>query len=112
MKITMYELLGMIKDGKAPKKIKINNDNLTLSKTNIIQYNFERSGQLNWDYYIENYRLDEKIVEILEEEKKIPEKLPKSVTDNACSSKDMRLIAITINQLIDYLKAKVRNNER
>jgi hypothetical protein len=24
----------------------------------------------------------------------------------------MRLIAITINQLIDYLKAKVRNNER
>lgn len=40
------------------------------------------------------------------EEKKIPEKLPKTVTDNACSSKDMRLIAITINQLIDYLKSK------
>ncbi len=50
-------------------------------------------------------------VEIIEEkedkeEKKIPEKLPKSVTDNAGSSKDMRLIATTINQLIDYIKSK------
>ena len=67
-KITLYELLGLVKDGKAPKKIKIDDNILTLSKTNIIQYNFEQSGQLNWDYYIENYRLDEKIVEILEEE--------------------------------------------
>lgn len=40
------------------------------------------------------------------EEKKIPEKLPKSVTDNAGSSKDMRLIAITLNEIIDYLKSK------
>ena len=66
MKITMYELLRMIKDGKAPKKIKINSDILVLSKTNIIQYNFERGCQLCWDYYIENYKLDEKIVEILD----------------------------------------------
>lgn len=61
MKITIYELLGLVKDGKSPKKIKIENDILTLSKTNITQYNFERWGQLNWDYYIENYRLDEKL---------------------------------------------------
>ena len=26
MKITMYELLGLVKDGKAPKKIKSNGD--------------------------------------------------------------------------------------
>ena len=43
---------------------------------------------------------------LVEEEKKIPEKLPKSVTDNTGSSKDMRLIAITLNEIIDYLKNK------
>ena len=26
MKITMYELLGLVKDGKAPKKIKFRNE--------------------------------------------------------------------------------------
>lgn len=69
---------------------------------------FKGSGEglLQWcvsSFDTQNHFIDE--VEILEE-KKIPEKLPKSVTDNACSSKDMRLIAITINQLIDYLKSK------
>lgn len=114
MKITMYELLGMVKDGKIPKKIKINNDNLTLSKTNIIQYNFERSGQLNWDYYIENYRLDEKIVEI-PEEKKIPEKLNldykhiKHVEETFFKEEILMYcdnLQYKINEIIDYLKSK------
>jgi uncharacterized iron-regulated protein len=123
MKITIYELLGMIKDGKAPKKIKIDNDILTLSEINIIQYNFERSGQLNWDYYIENYRLDEKVVEILDkdfklEEKKIPEKLDirqeKNIKNNwkwkvygkehsYNISTPQKIIADKLNEVIDYL---------
>ena len=107
--ITIYELLGMVKDGKEPKKIKIENDILTLSKTNIIQYNFEQCGQLNWEYYIENYRLDEKIVEILDkdfklEEKKIPEKIKE---DNAIWEEQARDIDYyfknTINDIVDYL---------
>lgn len=116
--ITIYELLGMVKDDKAPKKIKIDNDILTLSKTNIIQYNFKRSGQLNWDYYIENYRLDEKVVEILDkdfklEEKKIPEKI--TINDNGTigfsngewTARNMdKAFAIKINSIIDYLKSK------
>lgn len=74
MKITIYELLGLIKDGKAPKKIKIGNSILNLSKRNIIQYNFELYGQLSWEYYIENYRLDEKVVEILDKDFKLEPK--------------------------------------
>ena len=32
MKITMYELLGLVKDGKAPKKIKYNDIELEYDK--------------------------------------------------------------------------------
>ena len=98
----VIDLLNKIANGEeVPKKIKYINkffdyDNADYFNTDI-GYLFERCTLC----VILN---DE--VEIIEEEKKIPEKLPKSVTDNACSSKDMRLIAITINQLIDYLKTK------
>ena len=110
--ITMYELLGMVKDGKAPKKIKIDNDILTLSETNIIQYNFEQTGQLNWEYYIENNILNEKIVEILEE-KEIPEKLEYEESDengefsiNGFTFDFEQKIQIikTVNEIIDFLK--------
>jgi len=100
--ITTYELLGMIKDGKAPKKIKYN-DKIWNYKDGIMEYRSEGIY-----FGLSNFEFDElnEKVEILEEEKKIPEKLPKSVTDNACSSKDMRLIANTLNQLINYLESK------
>ena len=118
MKITMYELLGKVKDGKAPKKIKIDNNILTLSKTNTIQYNFEHCGQLSWDYYIENYRLDEKIVEVLDkdfklEEKKIPEKIKYYddiiawVIDGVGKLSNVdKVIIDKLNDVIDYLKSK------
>lgn len=74
MKITMYELLGLIKDNKAPKKIKYNNIELEYNKENedyfkyygvgLFEYKFETSTQFLNDY-----------VEIIEEPKKI-EKLP------------------------------------
>lgn len=118
MKITIYELLGMIKDGKAPKKIKIDNSILFLCKIDGIRYRFEKCGFLNWDYYIETDRLDN-IVEILDEdfklkEKKIPEKLiPTSLKgiDDLNEKIDVAHIdtisAIEkINEIIDYLKSK------
>lgn len=77
MKITMYELLGLVKDGKAPKKIKYNNIELEYEKQyedynyyyckGLFEYKFETSIQ---------FLNDE--VEIIEEPKKI-EKMECSV---------------------------------
>ena len=94
--ITMYELLGMVKDGKIPKKIKYDNDiwEYIEKKENYIKSN---GASLNWDY-VALYCLKEP-VEILEEEKKIPEKLDEELA----SSDDM---LYKINEIIDYLKSK------
>lgn len=77
MKVTMYELIGLIKDGKAPKKIRYNNE--------IWEYGDELKTYDNVDYFEnlleklfrELYILDfiNNEVEIIEEPKKI-EKLP------------------------------------
>lgn len=69
MKITIYELLGLIKDGKAPKKIKIDGYILKLTdeRTNWKTLYIDDSGDyLFIDYHI---TLDDE-VEILEEAKK------------------------------------------
>ena len=104
MKITIYELLGMIKDDKAPKKIKIDDSILLLCKIDGIRYRFEKCGFLNWDYYIETDRLDS-IVEILDEdfklkENKIPEKLG---AINYIEDKATALIHRQVDEIIDYL---------
>jgi hypothetical protein len=108
MKITMYELLGMIKDGKTPKKIKYDNDiwEYIEEKENYINSN---GASLNWDY-VALYCLKES-VEILEEEKKIPEKL--GYQDNAdgtfylnhkkYNSEPIKILSKKVNEIIDYL---------
>ena len=102
MKITIYELLGMIKDGKA--------GDIT---TNFM---FERK-EYNLLAFLDEYTLDINSlnweVEIIEENK-IPEKLiPTSLKgiDNLDEKIDVAHIdtisAIeTINEIIDYLKEK------
>ena len=87
MKITLYELLGLVKDGKAPKKIKFRNE-IYEYKNNIedgfIDYvgieketneRFYLSSNIG-NNYISDIFTDE--VEIIEEDKKI-EKLDKRV---------------------------------
>ena len=57
MKITMYELLGLVKDGKAPKKILYNDiehENYKLQKENkILKENAENNNKVvdkvNWE---------------------------------------------------------------
>ena len=44
MKITFYELLGLVKDGKAPKKIKYNNIELEYSEENEDYYRYYGGG--------------------------------------------------------------------
>ena len=110
MKITMYELLGMIKDGKAPKKIKYENceyylyDNKSYLTTDKTRF-FDR-------IYFSDLNIE---VEILEEEKKIPEKLEYEESDengefsiNGFTFDFEQKIQIikTVNEIIDYLKSK------
>lgn len=76
MKKTMYELLGMVKDGKAPKKIKYN-DKIYYAKGNAIEGFVDYcSDEDEWcfNHYVRYENLN-KEVEILEESKGIPEKL-------------------------------------
>ena len=80
MKITIYELLGLVKDGKAPKKIKFRNE-IYEYKNNIengfIDYvGIEKETNVNFylsshigNNYISDIFTDE--VEIIEESKKI-----------------------------------------
>ena len=111
MKITMYELLGMIKDGKAPKKIKYENREY---------YLYDNKSYLTTDKtrFLDNiYFTDLNIeVEIIEEEKKIPEKLTDILRVNDLEPPiDENMYKIwqqtiknqnKINEIIDYLKSK------
>ena len=110
MKITMYELLGMVKDGKAPKKVKYINS--------IWEYDKETKDYFNdglWLIYSTNSMgLVEREVEILEE-KKIPEKLSTWFSVETKQSKELNIeyantnfenVYEKINEIIDYLKSK------
>ena len=80
--ITMYELIGLIKDDKAPKKIKIDNDIWYFVKRDDENYYIDKEEycfdccQLGFDYYIEENKLDT-IVEILPEENEMKEMIYK-----------------------------------
>ena len=70
MKITMYELLGLIKDGKAPKKISYNDIEIEYNKDTKDYYPY-------YDKYLFEYKFEDCVdfledeVEIIEEPKKI-----------------------------------------
>lgn len=69
MKITIYELLGLVKDGKAPKHIKCNNLNLYWNDEN---YTYDiREDKLYVPFYMFDYSELNDEVEIIEEPKKI-----------------------------------------
>ena len=71
--ITVYELIGMLKDGKAPKKIKINENILNLEIGEETFYKFDDFGSLSFDYYIMTNKLNEK-VEIIDKINKMEDK--------------------------------------
>ena len=109
MKITIYELLGLVKDGKAPGKIKYYDE-------------FWRYNDVTEDYYNDSNReyLLKKIfcgscmtsfiddeVEIIEEDKKI--KRIDFSTLNTQKEKN-RVMKDTINQLIDEINNLKKND--
>lgn len=107
MKITIYELLGLIKDNKAPKKIKYFG----------ITYEFKHQDYK--DTYNDNYFFSEEIkditdilndeVEIVEEDKKI-EKLEydKDCTDDWLFQE----LYEKVNEIIDKVNSFEKNEEK
>ena len=118
MKITMYELLGMVKDGKAPKNIKYNTFELKRTMSNnLLRMYVDEEGMFFPEYYSVLTLNDE--VEMIEEEKKIPEKLKieqdtptsnyyiRNENGTKCAlTKHSKMIAETLNEVLDYLKSK------
>ena len=124
MKITMYELLGLIKDGKAPKTIKSEGHYYIYNE---LEKDYYEGMGYDYEYLLANTSvkgLDDKI-EIIEdtpkEEKKIPEKLDHLIEYDIRLFDDLReyveietndlfgkvnKIIDTLNQLSDYLKSK------
>lgn len=123
MKITIYELLGMVKDGKAPKKIKVTgtiyeyDEEYGFYFTKTKNGKVALGGKLNEINLIYNFN-SENNVEILEEEKKIPEKLEDfdiqglEVSGYSMSQAEYLLEdgvkenREMINWILDYLKSK------
>ena len=124
MKISIYDLLGMVKDGKAPKRIRIRTAGGVYEKEfyfdgNIYMYKdkYEEYAMTD-DISIEMFLNDE--VEILDDEDKekgLPEKL-KIEQDTPSSNyyirneygtkcgltKHSKIIADKLNEIIDYLE--------
>lgn len=106
MKITMYELLGLVKDGKAPKKILYNNIELEYDKDTNDYYPY-------YDKYLFEYKFAE-CVDFLEDEveivddKKIEKITVREKTlgfpNGEWTARNMdKALAIKINELIDEI---------
>jgi len=110
MKITVFELLRMVLNGKAPEKIKWSDLIFEKSKYNATPrgYYYRIKGDIKFWFLDEINSLNDE-VEILEE-KKIPEKLDKYADvsgDLACEwNVAEKKLKDKINEIIDYLKSK------
>ena len=115
MKITIYELLGLVKDGKAPKKIKFKNA-IYEYKNNIedgfIDYvGIEKETNVYLSSYIGNNYISDIFtgeVETIEEPKKIEKITVREKTlgfpNREWTARNMdKAFAIKINELIDEI---------
>ena len=111
MKVTIYELLGMVKDGKAPEVIKY--DGLIYYKEIDGYYT---TNELKLKLSIMNNLNDE--VEIIEpQEHKIPEKLESYIScgwAGTCKDlkredlfNDLKKMGSKINEILDYLVMQI-----
>lgn len=110
MKITMYELLGLVKDGKAPKKIKIRNEIYEYEnriKDSFIDYvgiKKETNEVLYLSSYIGNNYISDIFtgeVEIIEEPKKIEHCLKSDRF--LCDEAEIEHLRFKIDELIDEI---------
>lgn len=105
MKITIYELLGLVKDGKAPKKIKYEDEIWECSKEEYYSCKDGRIllGDLFFNYKIQTFINDE--VEIIEEPKKIEYEQIEELTCNEFDFEKKTINSLIKNQrkLIDEI---------
>lgn len=115
MKITIYELIGLIKDGKAPKEIKYEDEIWEYSKMSEEYYSCKNGrillGDLFFNCKIQTFINDE--VEIIEEPKKIEKIIwneKESLAGNLTASKKQEILArrtekikSSLNELIDEI---------
>ena len=109
MEITMYELLGLVKDDKAPKKISYNNIELEYDKDAKDYYSYY--GKYLFEYkFADCVDFLEDEVEIIEEPKKIEKLYPVRGSDLAdLTSKN---VALKNNPLIELCKALKNINNK
>ena len=115
MKITFYELLRLVKDGKAPKKIIYNNIELEYDKKCEDYYSYYGQGLLEYKFgNCKNFLNDE--VSIIEETKKI-EKIARcdSIKMTYCGelhkpTENEEILRIKINELIDEINNLKEND--
>ena len=101
MKITIYELLGLVKDGKAPKKIIHNNIKLKYDEGNEDYFKYYGKGLFEYKFTTcVDFLNDE--VEIIEEDKKIKEMECSIESWFTPSQADIEIIK-KINELIDEM---------
>ena len=107
MKITFYELLGLVKDGKAPKKIKFGNIELEYDEKDEDYYSYYGGGLFEHKFgNCKNFLNDE--VAIIEETKKIEKITVREKTlgfpNGEWTARNMdKAFAIKINELIDKI---------
>lgn len=109
MKITMYELLGLVKDGKAPKKIAYNSVKLEYAEGNEDYYSYYGRGLFEYKFTTCNDFLNDE-VEIIEEPKKI-EKIPLPSFDEfkRMSAEERYVITAKEYDLLDKLIDEINN---
>ena len=100
MKITFYELMGLVKDGKAPKKIKYNNIELEYDEKCEDYYSYY--GQGLFEYKFGNCKnFLNNVVEVIKETKKIEHCLKR---DRFLRDEDeIEHLRTKINELIDEI---------
>ena len=120
--ITIYKLLGLIKDGKAPKRIRIFEDLIyNFDENNNFYYNNNNGSSLYRIFYDLGNALEEK-VEILEEYKSMIEPI---TLNDWCEitydknwellkndfNKNMKTIFDGLNKIINYINEKEKELE-
>ena len=100
MKIDIYTLLGLVKDGKAPKKIKYNNIELEYSEENEDYFQYYGGGLFEYKFSnCLNFLNDE--AEIIEETKKIEHCLKRNRF--LCDEDEIEHLRTKIDELIDEI---------
>lgn len=102
MKIQMIDLLVAIAKGEEiPKMIKYKSKTYSYDELERDYKNYTSTNDWLFESYLITNILND-VVEIIEEPKKI-EKLPKEITDNVCATRDQKIIANKIDELIDEI---------